>query len=233
MNREILKNSLETRGFSVSEEQLDQLFDLMKTTLETNEKFNLTAIKEESAFLEKMIFDSALALVGNDFTDKEVLDFGTGAGFPGLVMYILNPNIKLTLLDSTKKKIDYLANYCTDHNYKIKCVCARGEDFARKNIEKYDVVTARAVSELSILLEITMPMLKVGGALCALKSSGIEDEILRANSAFHKLDCKIEKIYEDNLPESDDYRAIVSVKKLKKTQKKYPRDYATIKDKPL
>ena len=78
-----------------------------------------------------------------------------------------------------------------------------------------------------------MPMLKVGGHLCALKSSGIEDEILRANNAFHKLDCKIEKIYEDNLPESEDFRAIVMVRKLKKTNKKYPREYALIKDKPL
>ena len=233
MNKESLKLSLESRGLNVSDQQIQMLIILMHKTLETNEKFNLTAIKDEETFLEKMIFDSALALVENDYTDKKVLDLGTGAGFPGLVMYILNPKIKLTLLDSTKKKIDYLMDFCRDFDFKIDCICVRAEDFARTNIEKFDVVVSRAVSELNILMELSMPILKVGGILSALKAKGVEQEIANAKNAFKKLDCHLEKIYEDSLPVCQEYRAIITIKKDKATNKKYPRSFGDIKDKPL
>ncbi|MCQ2776576.1 MAG: 16S rRNA (guanine(527)-N(7))-methyltransferase RsmG [Bacilli bacterium] len=233
MNKETLKQELNLRGLNPSETQIDQLIDLMKTTLETNEKFNLTAIKDEETFLEKMIFDSALTLVDNDLTDKEVLDLGTGAGFPGLVLYILNPKIKLTLLDSTKKKIDYLADFCAKRGYKVNAVSARAEEFARNNREKYDYVTARAVSELSILMELAIPMIKVNGCLLALKAVGIENEINSAKGAFKALNCSMNKMYEDYLPVSKEYRAILSIKKDKVTISKYPRDYAIIKARKL
>ena len=233
MNKESLITSLSLRGIEVSEQQVNQLVDLMDTTLLTNEKFNLTAIKDKEVFLEKMIFDSALALVNLDLTDKEVLDLGTGAGFPGLVMYILNPKIKLTLLDSTNKKIEYLKGFCAERGYKINCVCARAEDFARKNREKFDYVTARAVSELSILMELALPMIKVNGYLLALKSLGVEKEIDSAKNAFRKLDAHLAKVLEDYLPESKEYRASVYIQKDKITNNKYPRDYAIIKDRKL
>ena len=233
MNKDLLISSLSLRGINITEEQYSQLEDLMESTLATNEKFNLTAIKDRDTFMEKMIFDSALPLANVDLTDKSVLDLGTGAGFPGMVLYILNPKIKLTLLDSTKKKIDYLADYCAMHNYKVNCVVGRAEDFARKNREKFDFVTARAVSELSILMELSIPMIKVGGSLIALKSLGVEQELDNASKAFKKLDCSIEKVYEDYLPESNEFRATVLVKKNKVTNSKYPRDYAIIKDRKL
>lgn len=233
MNKDLLISSLSLRGINITEEQYSQLEDLMESTLATNEKFNLTAIKDRDTFMEKMIFDSALPLANVDLTDKSVLDLGTGAGFPGMVLYILNPKIKLTLLDSTRKKIDYLVDYCAKHNYKVNCVVARAEDFARKNREKFDFVTARAVSELSILMELSIPMIKVGGSLIALKSLGVEQEIDNASKAFKKLDCNIEKVYEDYLPESNEFRATVLVKKNKVTNSKYPRDYAIIKDRKL
>ena len=233
MNKESLVKELSLRGISVSELQVNQLVDLMDTTLLTNEKFNLTAIKDKEVFMEKMIFDSALALVNLDLSNKEVLDLGTGAGFPGLVMYILNPNIKLTLLDSTNKKIEYIKGFCSERGYKINCVCDRAENFARKNREKFDYVTARAVSELSILMELSLPMLKVGGTLLALKSLGVEKEIDSAKNAFKKLDAHLEKVIEDNLPESKEYRATVYIQKDKITNNKYPRDYAIIKDRKL
>lgn len=233
MNKENLKNNLVSRGILVTDHQIEQLISFMKITLETNEKFNLTAIKDEETFLEKMIFDSALTLVENDLSGKRVLDLGTGAGFPGVVMYILNPEIKLTLLDSTKKKIDYLREFCKTNGYNIECVAARAEDYAKKNRETYDLVVSRAVSELNILLELSIPMIKVDGELCALKAKGIEEEISNAKGAFKKLDCHLERIYEDTLPECDEYRALVYIKKDKETNKKYPRDFALIKDKPL
>lgn len=233
MNKESLIKDLQDRDIQASLEQIDQLMDLMKTTLETNEKFNLTAIIDEETFLEKMIFDSALALKATDFTGKSLLDLGTGAGFPGMVMYILNPRINITLLDSTKKKIDYLQAYCLARGYKVNCVAARAEEYARKNKEKYDYVTARAVSDLSILMELSMPMLKVGGSLVALKAQSAQEEIKNAKNAFKKLDCHLVDLLEDELPESHDYRATVLIQKDKATNNKYPRGYSQIKDRKL
>ena len=233
MNKIELKDNLIKRGIKVTDNQINELISFMNVTLETNQKFNLTAIKDESTFLEKMILDSALSLVENDFSNLEVLDLGTGAGFPGIVMYILNPQIKLTLLDSTKKKIDYLKDFCNKNNYKINCVNARAEDYASEHREQFDFVISRAVSELNILMELSIPMIKEKGSLIALKSKDTEKEISNAKNAFKKLDCHLEKIYEDMLPESKEYRSIVYVKKDKKTNIKYPRDFALIKDKSL
>lgn len=231
MNKETLVNELALRGIKVSDTQLESLINLMKDTLTTNEKFNLTAIKDEEVFLEKMIFDSAIALQELDLTDKKVIDVGTGAGFPGLVLYILNPNINLTLLDSTKKKIDYLDNYCKDHKFKVNCVSYRAEEYPKR--EEYDYAFARAVASLNILLELIIPMLKVGGTFIALKGMGFEQEIIDSEKALKKLNCHLVKIVEDELPDSKEKRVMIYIQKDKETNKKYPRSYADIKKLPL
>ena len=231
MNRTNLQKELELRGINLTSKQLDELFALMKKTLETNEKFNLTAIKDEETFLEKMIFDSAIALEELDITDKKVIDVGTGAGFPGMVLYILNPHCQLTLLDSTKKKIDYLAEYCSENNYKINCVSSRAEEYNHR--EEYDYAFARAVASLNILLELIIPMLKVGGTFIALKGQGYESEIKESKKAMKKLGCHLEKIIEDTLPESQESRVMIYIVKDKETNKKYPRSFAEIKKLPL
>lgn len=231
MNKETFVNELALRGIKVSDAQLESLINLMKDTLTTNETFNLTAIKDDEVFLEKMIFDSAIALQELDLTDKKVIDVGTGAGFPGLVLYILNPNINLTLLDSTKKKIDYLDNYCKDHNYKVNCVSYRAEEYPKR--EEYDYAFARAVASLNILLELIIPMLKVGGTFIALKGMGFEQEIIDSEKALKKLNCHLVKIVEDELPDSKEKRVMIYIQKDKETNKKYPRSYADIKKLPL
>ena len=231
MNRESLIKELNIRGIEVNNQQVDQLFDLMKSTLDTNEKFNLTAIKDEEAFLEKMIFDSAIAAQGVDYTDKYIIDVGTGAGFPGMVLYILNPNTNLTLLDSTKKKIDYLDEYCKAHNYKVNCVSARAEDFNAR--ESFDYAFARAVAPLNILLELIVPLLKVGGVFIALKGQDYEEELLASSKALKKLGCHLQEIIEDELPESGEKRAMIHIIKDKPTSSKYPRQYSEIKKLPL
>lgn len=231
MNKEQLKQELNLRNINIDDNQLSSLISLMKDTLETNEKFNLTAIKDEDAFLEKMIFDSAISLEHLDLTNKKVIDVGTGAGFPGLVLYILNPNMDLTLLDSTKKKIDYLAEYANSHNYKINCVSARAEEFDHKEV--YDYAFARAVAPLNILLELIIPMLKVDGTFIALKGQGFDNEIRDSEKAFKKLNCHLHKIIEDELPESKEKRYMIYIKKDKATNKKYPRSYSDIKKMPL
>ena len=151
-----LSATLKIQEINCSEEQLNLLNTFMNVTLETNEKFNLTAITNEDEFVEKMIYDSALALYDLDLSEKSIIDVGTGAGFPGMVLKILEPKAKVTLLDSTAKKINHLLSFAKEQNIKVEGIAARAEDYARNNREKFDYATARAVSQLNILLELIM-----------------------------------------------------------------------------
>ena len=233
MNRESFIKELENRGINCSPETYIKLEHFMHHILEWNNKFNLTAIKEKNAFLEKMVFDSAIALTDLDLTDKKVIDIGTGAGFPGMILYLLNPKTDITLLDSTNKKIELLKNYALDNGYSYKCVSARAEEYARNNREQYDYVFARAVAPLNILLELCIPLLKEGGTFIALKGPGLEDELNLSEGALKKLNCHIGKVLQDTLPESLETRNIIYIIKDKKTNIKYPRDYKDIKKLPL
>ena len=228
-----LLTALKAQDINCSEEQLNLLNTFMKVTLETNEKFNLTAITNEDEFVEKMIYDSALALYDLDLSKKSIIDVGTGAGFPGMVLKILEPNAKVTLLDSTAKKINHLLGFAKEQNINVKGVATRAEDYARNNREKFDYATARAVSQLNILLELIIPMLKVGGTFIAMKGQGYEEEINNSKEAFRRLNCRISQIYEFELPDSHEKRAIIHIVKDKETNKKYPRQYTDIKRLPL
>lgn len=233
MNKNELIKELDKRNISCSELQAELLEKFMKHVLSWNERFNLTAIKDESSFMEKMIFDSSIALTDLDLSNKEVIDIGTGAGFPGVVLYLLNPEAKITLLDSTSKKINLLKDYALENNYHYECVSSRAEEYARNNIEKYDYVFARAVAPLNILLELCLPLLKVNGLFIALKGPGMEEEVNKSSKALNKLGASIYKIIVDELPESGETRNIIYIKKDKKTNAKYPRDYSEIKKMPL
>jgi len=233
MNKETLQKFLVSRCISCTDLQANELEELMKSTLKTNEDFNLTAITDPSVFMEKMVLDSAVSLFDLDLNGKKVIDIGTGAGYPGLVLYILNPQIKLTLLDSTKKKINYLKDYVSNKKWDVNCVAERIEEYGRNHRGEYDFVFARAVASLNILLELAMPLLKQGGKLVALKGPDWEKEYVEAKSALKKMNCHLSKIYEEILPESDEKRAIVIIEKDQDSSLKYPRDFAEIKRKPL
>ena len=233
MNKEMLINELNKRDISINKKAANQLVAFMKHILMWNERFNLTAIKDEDAFMEKMVFDSALGLTDLDLSNQKVLDIGTGAGFPGVVLYLLNPNTDITLLDSTAKKINLLKDYASENGFNYKTVVARAEEYARDHREQYDYVFARAVAPLNILLELALPLLKVGGTFIALKGPGVEEEIEQSQSALKKLNARVGKIIVDELPESLETRNIVYVIKDKETNKKYPRDYKDIKRLPL
>ena len=168
MNKKQLIEELNKRDITCSEQTANELEAFMKHILIWNEKFNLTAIKDEESFIEKMIFDSAIGLTDLDLSNKKVLDIGTGAGFPGVVLYLLNPEMDITLLDSTAKKINLLKDYANENGYKYQTVVARAEEYAKDHREKYDYVFARAVAPLNILLELALPLLKVGGTFIAL-----------------------------------------------------------------
>lgn len=233
MNKELLLKELNNRDIKCNELVGDELIKFMRHILSWNEKFNLTAIKDEEIFLEKMVFDSAIALTDLDLTDKKIIDIGTGAGFPGVILYLLNPKTDVTLLDSTAKKINLLSDYANENGYKYKTVISRAEEYAKANREKYDYVFARAVAPLNILLELCTPLLKVGGTFIALKGPGLEDELNLCSNALKKLNCHIHKVIIDKLPESLETRNIIYITKDKSTPNKYPRDYKDIKKLPL
>ena len=233
MNKTNFLFELDKRGISCNKEQLDLLWEFMKQVLETNEKFNLTAIKDEDSFVEKMIFDSALLLNNQNFANQDIVDIGSGAGFPSVVISILSPEAHLIALDSTAKKIDFINSFAKEHNLNLEGFAIRAEDFAKENRGKYLLVTARAVAPLRVLVELAMPMLKVGGHLIAFKGPDFEKEIEEAEGAFKKLKCDIDYVYEDQLPESGESRSLIYVRKLCTTPNKYPRTFGEIKNKPL
>ena len=233
MNKINFVKELESRGINCDEKQLNLLWDFMHYVLETNEKFNLTAIKDEEAFVEKMLFDSALLLNNQKFEDVDILDIGAGAGFPSVVVSILSPKAHVIALDSTSKKVNFIKEYAESNKLNLSTVCARAEEYACVNREKYMVVTARAVASLRILIELAIPLLKVGGVLIAMKGPGFEEEIAEAKGALKKLKCEIDYIYEDQLPESGESRSFIYVKKVGETPKKYPRTFGEIKKLPL
>ena len=233
MNREQLLASLSKQNIKFDDKTIDLLFSYMDYTLETNEKFNLTAITNRDEFVEKMIYDSALVLSNNDLSNKKVIDVGTGAGYPGMVLRILEPKANISLLDSTKKKIDFINVFALANKLSINPIVDRVESYSRKHIEEYDIAVARAVAPLNILLEIITPLLKVGGEFIALKGANYQEEIEQSKKALQKLSMEITNIEEFELPESKEKRVLIHIEKSKTTNKKYPRDYSEIKKQPL
>ena len=235
MNKNEIIEYLNVRGISVNEEQYLRLVELKESTLKTNQEFNLTSITDDEEFIEKMILDSALAVAHFDLNNKKFIDLGTGAGFPGLVIKILCPESDMTLLDSTKKKVDHLKSFIFDHHILGTVICERAEEHGSNPINRgtYDVVFARAVAPLNILLELAVPLLKVGGLLVALKGKNADEEIANATRSLKTLKCHLDKIYVDTLPISGEERKIVFIKKDGVTPIKYPRQFSQIKSKPL
>lgn len=212
---------------------MDLLEKFKDSVLETNKLFNLTSIEDEEKFRELMIYDSLLVLKHISLDDKKILDFGTGAGFPGVPLAICSKGL-FTLLDSTNKKVKFINEFVTKNNItNVNAISYRGEEYASIHREEYDVVIARAVSLLPILLEICIPMLKVGGVLLAMKSSKADEEIKLSSNALKQLDASIEEVCFDTLPESKENRTLIIIKKNKITKKKFPRKYSEIKSKLL
>lgn len=227
MNKEQLFLELNKLG-NFDQSKVDKLEDFMYATLEANKSFNLTAIKDEEKFRELMILDSAYPLKYYNFDGKKVIDIGTGAGYPGMVLATLSSG-EFTLLDSTKKKVDFYSNFSAKNQYfNVNSICDRAEIYAKTHREEYDFAIARAVASLSVLVEIIVPLLKVGGLFLALKGPLANSEISNAKNAFINLDCSVEIVYEYSLPESSENRSIVVIRKNKISKLKYPRNYSDI-----
>lgn len=219
------------KEFNISD--VSKLETLALETLKANELFNLTAIKDINDFRELMIYDSLLPLKYFSFDNKNIIDIGTGAGFPGLPLAISTKG-NFTLLDSTSKKINHINEVAKKLDLNnVKAISARAEEYARKHINEYDYAIARAVSSLPILIELALPLLKVGGYLIAMKSNKSEEEIALSKRALKELNAEIIDVYNDQLPISKENRTLIVIKKIKSSPKKYPRSYSEIKSKTL
>lgn len=225
---------LKKLNIELTEQQLEQLNKYYELLLEYNKVMNLTGITELEQVYLKHFYDSLTIQKVIDLTKEETLcDVGTGAGFPGLVLKIVFPNLKVTLVDSLNKRIEFLKTVIKELKLEnIEAIHVRAEEFAIKNREKYDVVTSRAVAPLNILLEYSIPILKVNKYFISYKGN-ISQEIIESKKALEILDSKIEKIEEFNLPIENSKRTIIKIKKQKETNKKFPRKNAEINKKPL
>ena len=234
MKKDEFLKELEKINITLTENQILKLEKFYELLVIWNEKINLTTIlKEEDVYL-KHFYDS-LSLIKVIDLNKELtlLDVGTGAGFPGIVLKIVFPNLKITLLDSMNKRISYLNEIIKELDLKdIDTVCSRAEDYALKNREKYDIVVCRAVAHLEILVEITLPLVKVNGYFIAMKSNANE-EIALARKKILVLNSKIIEILSFKLPFENSIRTLIKIQKFKKTDLKYPRKYDKIKKENL
>lgn len=222
-------------GVRFSVEQIEQFYRYMNLLIEWNEKMNLTAITEPKEIILKHFIDSITILKYIDDNSK-LVDVGTGAGFPGVPLSIMNPTLKITLVDSLNKRLIFLQEVVKELNLKnIEIVHARAEEFGQnKNCrEKFDIATSRAVANLATLSEYLVPLVKIDGKIISMKASNAKEEINDAKKAIEVLGGKIEKIEEFDLPESDIGRTIIIIDKNKCTPAKYPRKAGTPAKEPI
>ncbi|MDY2574565.1 MAG: 16S rRNA (guanine(527)-N(7))-methyltransferase RsmG [Bacilli bacterium] len=225
---------LKENGLRLSSHQLEQLNLYQRLLKSKNEVMNLTSIVEKEEVFEKHFLDSLLFSFGEDFNNKKGIDVGTGAGFPGLVLAISYPNFKVTLLEPLNKRCLFLKEVVDKLKLdNVEIVNARAEDYCKDHMEEFDYAFARAVSSLSILLEIIIPLVKVNGYFIALKGKKFQEEINESQNALKELNCHVEKVKESFLPSEKDVRGNIFFKKDQKTSKKYPRNFSQIKKRPL
>ena len=234
MKKEEFISLLEQNNVVLSEKQALQFEQYLHLIQEYNKVMNLTGITEEEEVYEKHFYDSLLFSFNENMDNKKLIDVGSGAGFPGIPLAIAYPSLKITLLEPLMKRCVFLSTVQQTLGLEnVEVVCDRAESFSKTHKEEYDIATARAVSKLNILLEISSQMVKVGGYFIALKGRIAQEEINQAQNALKVLNFKIEKNKEDSLPSEEDKRANIFIKKMGSTNLKYPRNYSQVKNKPL
>lgn len=212
----------------------DEFYELL---VKGNEKTDLTTIIEREDVDIKHFLDSMTAFKIPEFR-KEItlIDIGTGAGFPAIPLKLVNPNLKITLLDGLNKRLIFLEEVIKEMNLEnIRTLHSRGEIAGRdkNHREKYDIAVSRAVSRLNKLVELSLPLVKVGGIFLAMKGVDLKEELEEAQKAMEELGGKIRDVIEFNLTQGENGRTLVVIEKVKKTPSKYPRQYGQIKNKPL
>ena len=226
-----LNQGLPKLGLSLSDEIQKQLCAFGEAVVEQNKVMNLTAITQPEQVAKLHLLDSISLLSVMPLAGKKVIDVGCGAGFPGVPLKIACPEMKLTLLDSLGKRMNWLEQVLPTLGVAAECVTARAEEAVETRREQYDVATSRAVARLNILLELTAPYVKVGGYVLAMKGMAAKEELAEAKTAISKLGLKLEKVAE--FPVDDTAHTVIVLKKVAPTPKAYPRRYAKIKQAPL
>ena len=231
---QILREGLEPRGCTPDDEMLRR-FRLYYDNLEkTNRVMNLTAITGEAECARLHFLDCAALLDAGDLNGKTLIDVGTGAGFPGLVLKILCPELKLTLLDSLDKRLGFLRETCEMLGFSdVELVHARAEEIPEGFREYFDYASARAVARLNVLCELCLPYIKPGGAFLAMKGPELETELREAYVALKALGGSLETQLDYTIPGTDTRHCAAVIRKTGPTPKRYPRRWAQIKSKPL
>ena len=230
--RDILVKGLAQLG--LSDHAVPQLEAYASLLLEKNKVMNLTAITQPDQVATLHLLDCAALLPLSPLAGKTVIDVGTGAGLPGMVLALLTPDARFTLLDSLGKRIDFLQEVCDDMGLThVTCVHARAEEFAGQHREQYDVAVSRAVAQLNVLCELTLPLVKVGGRFIAMKSTSSDQEIQEARSAVSQLGGRIAAVRDYDVPQTDVHHRAVIIEKVKATPRQFPRSFARIKKSPL
>lgn len=224
----VLKKYCDKFGIDIYNDQLEKFNSYYEFLINYNKITNLTSITEKKEVCIKHFLDSLLVAKSVELKGKTI-DIGTGAGFPGVPLKILNESIDLSLLDSSVKKINFLKKLSKILNLKYECVNLRAEDLSVEYREKFDLCVSRAVASLDILSEICIPFVKVGGLFVSMKGPSFKEEIELSKQKIVELGAKIIKIDKFDLPENYGVRYLVCIKKIKNTSKKYPRPYAKIK----
>ncbi len=230
--KEYFNNILQKSEIEISEEKKENLLNYLELLYEKNQVMNLTAIRDKEGMLEKHFVDALfLTKVIND-NEKSFIDVGTGAGFPGLVLAIFYPEKQFLLVDSVRKKIEFINEVIEKLQLtNVKTSFERAEELIKDKREQFDVALCRGVANLRIILEYMIPFIKVNGRFLPQKLN--LNEVEESKNALKELKAEIRKIYKFNLPESKDERIILEIVKNEKTDKKYPRKTGIPSKKPL
>ena len=229
---QLLRDGLTTLGLPTG--GIPALIRYADLLVEKNKVMNLTAITEPSDIAALHFLDSAALLTLADWKGKTVADIGTGAGFPGLPLRIVDPSIRLTLLDAQNKRVEFLKEVCGELGLAdVECVHARAEEFAADHREGFDLVTSRAVAALPLLCELCLPLVKVGGYFAAMKSVDADAELASAAHAIEVLGGAVDHVTDYAIPGTEVHHRVIFIKKCRETGKKYPRAFAKIKKNPL
>jgi len=232
--KRIFSKNLDRAGFTLDEKQIEQFYLYYETLLKWNEKMNLTAIVDLEGIIQKHFIDSLMLLKFLPSHVRNLIDVGTGAGFPGVPLKIASKELNVTLLDSLNKRLIFLNALKEKLNLDFELIHARAEELAKKENyrEKFDISTSRAVASLNVLSEYCLPFVKVGGLFVAMKGGNVDEELDNAQKSISLLGGVLEKVEKFNLP-GNISRSMVVIKKVKKTSKIYPRISAKIKKSPL